>query len=157
MAARLSELLGKPVLKLDDCVGPEVEAAVKAHEAGRRRAAGEPALSQAEKRRTTRRLRGKLADLADLFVNDAFGTAHRAHASTAGVAAYLPAPAGFLLQKEIEFLGGALENPKRPFVAILGGAKMSDKIARHREPAHQGGQAAHRRRHGQHLPQGQGL
>ncbi|MBC7237567.1 MAG: phosphoglycerate kinase, partial [Chloroflexi bacterium] len=70
----------------------------------------------------------QLAVLADVFVNDAFGAAHRAHASTAGVADYLPAVAGFLLEKEIEFLGNSLENPDRPFVAILGGAKISDKI-----------------------------
>ena len=70
----------------------------------------------------------KLASLADLYVNDAFGTAHRAHCSTTGVAAYLPAVCGFLIQKEIKFMGGALANPKRPLVAILGGAKVSDKI-----------------------------
>ncbi|MBE6719571.1 MAG: phosphoglycerate kinase [Ruminococcaceae bacterium] len=70
----------------------------------------------------------ELASLADIFVNDAFGTAHRAHCSTTGVAAYLPAVCGFLIQKEIEFMGGALANPKRPLVAILGGAKVSDKI-----------------------------
>lgn len=69
-----------------------------------------------------------LAQLADIFVNDAFGTAHRAHASTAGVADYLPAVCGYLIKKEITVMGGALENPKRPFVAILGGAKVSDKI-----------------------------
>lgn len=70
----------------------------------------------------------KLASFAEIFVNDAFGTAHRAHSSTAGVADYLPAVSGFLIEKELEFLGGALENPKKPFVAILGGAKVSDKI-----------------------------
>lgn len=70
----------------------------------------------------------KLASLADIFVNDAFGTAHRAHSSTEGVAQFLPAVAGFLIEKEIEFIGGALQNPKKPFVAILGGAKVSDKI-----------------------------
>ena len=70
----------------------------------------------------------ELASLAEIYVNDAFGTAHRAHASTAGVAAYLPAVCGYLIQKEISLMGGALENPKRPFVAILGGAKVSDKI-----------------------------
>ncbi len=71
----------------------------------------------------------ELASLADIFVNDAFGTAHRAHASTAGVADYLPAVSGFLIEKEIEFLGGAIENPERPFVAIMGGAKVGDKIS----------------------------
>lgn len=71
----------------------------------------------------------ELASLADIFVNDAFGTAHRAHASTAGIASYLPAVSGFLIEKELEFLGNAVENPKRPFVAIMGGAKVSDKIS----------------------------
>ncbi len=71
----------------------------------------------------------ELADLAEIFVNDAFGTAHRAHSSTAGIADYLPAVSGFLIEKEIEFLGGAVENPKRPFVAIMGGAKVGDKIS----------------------------
>jgi phosphoglycerate kinase len=128
VAARLSELLGRPVLKLDDCVGPEVEAAVKAMQPGEvvllenlrfhdAETDNDPVFAQ------------QLAALADLFVSDAFGTVHRAHASTAGVCAFLPSAAGFLLQREIEFLGGALENPKRPFVAILGGAKVSDKIA----------------------------
>jgi phosphoglycerate kinase len=70
----------------------------------------------------------ELASLADIFVNDAFGSAHRAHSSTAGIAAYLPAVSGFLIEKEVKFLGGALENPERPFVAILGGAKVADKI-----------------------------
>lgn len=71
----------------------------------------------------------ELASLADIFVNDAFGTAHRAHASTAGIADYLPAVSGFLIEKEVEFLGNAVENPKRPFVAIMGGAKVGDKIS----------------------------
>ena len=70
----------------------------------------------------------KLASFAEIYVNDAFGTAHRAHASTAGVADYLPAVSGFLIEKELEFLGSSLDNPERPFVAILGGAKVSDKI-----------------------------
>ena len=70
----------------------------------------------------------KLASMAEIYVNNAFGTAHRAHASTAGVASYLPAVSGFLIEKELKFLGQALENPERPFVAILGGAKVSDKI-----------------------------
>ena len=69
-----------------------------------------------------------MASLADMYVNDAFGTAHRAHSSTEGVARYLPAVAGFLMEKEIQYLGAAIEDPKRPFVAILGGAKISDKI-----------------------------
>ena len=70
----------------------------------------------------------ELAQLGDIFVNDAFGTAHRAHCSTAGVADYLPAVSGFLIEKEVQFLGGAVENPERPFVAIMGGAKVGDKI-----------------------------
>ena len=76
----------------------------------------------------TPRLQKSFASMADIYVNDAFGTAHRAHASTAGVADYLPAVCGYLIQKEISIMGGALEDPKRPFVAILGGAKVSDKI-----------------------------
>ena len=70
----------------------------------------------------------KLASFGDIFVNDAFGTAHRAHASTEGVAHYLPAVSGFLIEKELKFLGEALQNPERPFVSILGGSKVSDKI-----------------------------
>ena len=127
VAARLNELLGRPVLKLKDCIGPEVQTSVRAIKPGEvlllenlrfhnEEEADDPAFAQ------------KLADLGDVYVNDAFGTAHRSHASTAGVAAYLPAVAGFLLEKEIEFLGNAVQNPKRPFVAILGGAKISDKI-----------------------------
>lgn len=80
------------------------------------------------RRTTTEEFAKKLASYAELYVNDAFGTAHRAHASTEGVTHYLPAVAGFLIDKELEFLGGALEDPKRPFVAILGGAKIADKI-----------------------------
>ena len=83
---------------------------------------------RAEETKNEENFSKELASLADLFVNDAFGTAHRAHASTAGVADYLPAVCGYLIQKEISIMGGALENPKRPFVAILGGAKVSDKI-----------------------------
>jgi phosphoglycerate kinase len=128
VAARLSELLGKPVLKLDDCVGPEVEAAVKAMQPGEVLLLENLRFHEAETDNDPG-FAQQLAALADLFVSDAFGTVHRAHASTAGVCAFLPSAAGFLLQREIEFLGGALENPKRPFVAILGGAKVSDKIA----------------------------
>lgn len=124
----LSKLLGKPVNKLDDSVGAEVEAAVAAMQSGDvvllenvRFHAGEekndPALAES------------FAKLADVFVNDAFGAAHRAHASTAGIAEYIPAVAGLLMEKEIQFLGGALSNPERPFTAIIGGAKVKDKIA----------------------------
>jgi phosphoglycerate kinase len=124
---RLSELLDRPVTKLDDCIGPEVKAAIEAAKPGdvillenTRFQPGEtkndPALAE------------QLAALADLYVDDAFGSAHRAHASTEGVAHHLPAVAGFLMEKELEFLGKALASPERPFVAILGGAKISDKI-----------------------------
>jgi phosphoglycerate kinase len=124
---QLSALLGQPVRVVPDCVGPGVRAAVE------RLAEGEVMLlenlrfhPQEEENDPT--FARELASLAELYVNDAFGTAHRAHASTAGIAAYLPAVAGFLVEKEIEFLGRALERPDRPFVTILGGAKISDKI-----------------------------
>jgi len=124
----LESVLGKPVKKLDESVGPAVEAAVSAMQNGDvillenvRFHAGE------EKNDPT--LAKQFADLADLFVNDAFGAAHRAHASTAGIAAHIPAVAGLLMEKEIQFLGGALSNPQRPFTAIVGGAKVKDKIA----------------------------
>jgi len=128
VAARLSELLGKPVKKLDDCIGPDVEAAVAAMQPG------DVVLLEnlrfyAQEEKNDAAFAEKLARLGDVWVNDAFGTAHRAHASTAGVAAYLEGVAGFLLEKEIKFLGDAVTNPVRPFVAILGGAKVSDKIA----------------------------
>jgi phosphoglycerate kinase len=127
VAKRLSELLGVTVVKMDDCIGDAVKQAVKAMKPGDvvllenlRFHAGEekndPDFAQ------------QLAALADVYVNDAFGTAHRAHASTEGVTHYLPAVAGFLLEKEINFLGKALADPEHPFVAILGGAKVSDKI-----------------------------
>jgi phosphoglycerate kinase len=128
VAKRLSELLGKPVKKLDDCIGPAVEAAVAASKPGDVLLL-ENLRFYAEEEKNNPEFAQKLAKLADVYVNDAFGTAHRAHASTAGVAAYLPAVAGFLLEKEIQFLGEAIQSPKRPFVAILGGAKISDKIA----------------------------
>lgn len=127
VAARLSELLGQTVELMPDCVGPEVEAKAKAL------AAGQVALLEnvrfyPEEEKNDPEFAKKLAALADLYVNDAFGTAHRAHASTEGVAHLLPGVAGFLMEKEIEYLGKALEAPKRPFVAILGGAKVKDKI-----------------------------
>ncbi|MFQ3588191.1 MAG: phosphoglycerate kinase [Fimbriimonadaceae bacterium] len=127
VAERLSELLGQRVELLPDCVGPEVEAKAKAL------APGQVALLEnvrfyPEEEKNDPEFAKKLAALADLYVNDAFGTAHRAHASTEGVAHLLPGVAGFLMEKEIEYLGKALESPKRPFVAILGGAKVKDKI-----------------------------
>jgi len=128
VAKRLGELLGKPVKKLDDCIGPAVEAAAAASKPGDVLLL-ENLRFYAEEEKNNPEFAQKLAKLANVYVNDAFGTAHRAHASTAGVAAYLPAVAGFLLEKEIKFLGEAVQSPKRPFVAILGGAKISDKIA----------------------------
>ncbi len=124
---RLGTLLGRPVPVLPDCVGPAVEAAVARMGSGQvvllenlRFHAGEEANDPA--------FAASLARLADLYVNDAFGTAHRAHASTAGVAAHLPAVAGLLVEKELRHLGQALDAPRRPFIAILGGKKVSDKI-----------------------------
>ncbi|HIE12512.1 MAG TPA: phosphoglycerate kinase [Desulfotomaculum sp.] len=127
VAIRLGELIGRPVRKVDDCTGPEVEAAVESLDASGillleniRFHPGEtkndPHLSQ------------RLAALCDIFVNDAFGTVHRAHASVVGVAALRPAVAGFLMKKELEVLSGLLSRPERPFVVIIGGAKISDKI-----------------------------
>lgn len=128
VAEHLGKLLARPVQFVGEIVGPEAEAAANALRPGdvlvlentrfdNRETKNDPTMS------------AQLAKLGDVFVNDAFGSAHRAHASTAGVADHLPAVAGFLMQKELDYLGGALDDPKRPFVAILGGAKVSDKIA----------------------------
>ncbi len=128
VAERLSELLGKEVPLLPDCVGPEVEEVAQRMKSAdvvllenvryhKEEEANDPAFAK------------QLASLADLYVNDAFGTAHRAHASTEGVAHLLPAVAGFLIEKEIQYLGDAVDNPKKPFVAIMGGSKVKDKIA----------------------------
>ncbi len=127
VAERLSQLLGSPVKKMDQVVGPAVTAAVEAmqprdvillenlrFEPGETK--NDPDFAKA------------LASLADVYVNDAFGAAHRAHASTEGVAHFLPAVAGFLMQKELDTLSALLENPKRPFIAVLGGNKVSDKL-----------------------------
>jgi phosphoglycerate kinase len=127
VAARLSELLGKPVAKADEAIGEAVKAKAAALQNGDvlllenvRFYAGEekndPELAKA------------FAELADLYVNDAFGAAHRAHASTEGIAHYLPAVSGLLMEKELEVLGKALNNPEHPFTAIIGGAKVKDKI-----------------------------
>ncbi len=127
VAARLGDLLHRPVRKLDECVGPAVEAAVAAMRPGDvvllenlrfhpEEEANDPAFARA------------LARLADVYVDDAFGTAHRAHASTAGIAAFLPAVAGLLMERELTFLGKVLEDPSRPLVVILGGKKVEDKI-----------------------------
>lgn len=127
VAKRLSELLERPVKLLPDCVGNLVEDVAAALRPGEI-VLLENLRFHAEEEENDPAFAKSLASLADLYVNDAFGTAHRAHASTEGIARYLPAVAGFLMEKEIEFLGAALENPQRPFVAILGGAKVSDKI-----------------------------
>jgi len=127
VAQRLSELLGQPVAKTDDCVGPAVQAAVAAMRPGEVLLL-ENLRFHAEEEANDPAFAWQLAALAAVYVNDAFGTAHRAHASTEGVAHYLPAVAGFLMEKEIDYLSRALESPARPFAAIIGGAKVSDKI-----------------------------
>ncbi len=127
VAARLGELLHRPVRKLDDCIGPAVESAARAMRPGDvvllenlrfhpEEEANDPGFARA------------LASLADIYVDDAFGTAHRAHASTAGIAAYLPAVAGLLMERELTYLGKVLEHPTPPLVVILGGKKVEDKI-----------------------------
>lgn len=127
VASRLQELMGRPVKMADDVVGDSVTRQVGSLNSGdvlllenvrfdSREEKNDPSLAK------------QLADLADVYVDDAFGSAHRAHASTEGVAHYLPAVAGFLMEQELNYLGRALANPERPFVAILGGAKISDKI-----------------------------
>jgi phosphoglycerate kinase len=127
VAAHLSGLLGKPVAFADDCIGPVAEAAAKTLKPGEILVL-ENTRFHPEEEKNDPGMAKKLAALADLYVNDAFGSAHRAHASTEGVAHFLPAVAGFLMEKEIQYLGQAIANPKRPFIAILGGAKISDKI-----------------------------
>ena len=127
VAKELSRLLHQDVIMADDVVGEDAKAKATNLQQGqimllenvrfhKEETDNEPEFSK------------KLASMAEIYVNDAFGSAHRAHASTAGVAAYLPAVSGFLIEKELQFLGGAVTNPQRPFVAILGGAKVSDKI-----------------------------
>lgn len=127
VGGRLETLLGRPVALLPDCVGPAVEAAVRAMPPGHV-VLLENLRFHAEEEANDPAFAAGLSRLADLYVNDAFGTAHRAHASTASVAAHLPAVAGLLMEKELRHLGQALEAPVRPFVAILGGKKVSDKI-----------------------------
>ena len=127
VAERLSQLLGQEVIFAKDIVGEDAKAKAAALQGGQimllenlrfdpREEKNDPSFAE------------ELASMAELYVSDAFGTVHRAHASTAGVAAYLPAVSGLLVAKELEVMGGALNNPKRPFVAVLGGAKVSDKI-----------------------------
>jgi len=127
VAARISELLGKEVVFAKDVIGEDAKAKAAALKDGDVMLI-ENVRFHAEEEKNDPEFSKSLASLAELYVNDAFGTSHRAHASTAGVADYLPSACGYLIQKEIEIMGGALNNPKRPFVAILGGAKVSDKI-----------------------------
>lgn len=127
VAVHLAKLMGKPVAFASDCIGPIAEAAAKALKPGEILLL-ENTRFHPEEEKNDPEMAKQLASLADIFVNDAFGTAHRAHASTEGVAHYLPAVAGFLMEKEIKYLGETIANPMRPFVAILGGAKVSDKI-----------------------------
>ncbi len=127
VAQRLSELMGKEVKFTIDIIGDEAHSMAAALKPGEIMVI-ENVRFYKEETKNDPEFAKALASLADIFVNDAFGTAHRAHASTAGVANYLPAVCGYLIQKEISVMGGALAEPKRPFVAILGGAKVSDKI-----------------------------
>ncbi len=127
VAARLSELLGKPVTMAKDVVGEDAKAKAAALKPGELLLL-ENVRFEAGETKNNPELAKAFASLAEIYVNDAFGTAHRAHASTAGVAEHLPAVCGYLIQKEITIMGKALSDPKRPFVAILGGAKVSDKI-----------------------------
>ncbi|MCP4541486.1 MAG: phosphoglycerate kinase [Chloroflexi bacterium] len=127
VAAQLAELLDRPVKKLDDCIGAEIEEAVQALEPGDV-AVLENTRFYAEEKANDPKFAKQLAGLADIHVNDAFGAAHRAHASNVGAAQHLTSVAGFLMEKELEFLGQAVGNPEHPYIAILGGAKISDKI-----------------------------
>lgn len=127
VAARLGELLGKDVKKADEAFGPAVQEMVAAMNEGDVLVL-ENVRFYAGEEKNDAELAKEFAALADIFVNDAFGAAHRAHASTAGIADYLPAVSGLLMEKELEVLGKALSNPERPFTAIIGGAKVKDKI-----------------------------
>lgn len=127
VAERLSELLGIPVKFAPDCVGPETKAMAEALQPGEVLLL-ENLRYHKEEEKNDPEFSRQLAELAEVGVNDAFGCCHRAHASVAGITAYLPMAAGFLLEKEIRFIGGAVDNPAHPFAAIIGGAKVSDKI-----------------------------
>jgi phosphoglycerate kinase len=127
VAGRLSELLGLPVAFLDDCVGAPIERAVRAAAPGSVTLLENLRFHPGEEQNDPA-FAAQLACLADVFVNDAFGSAHRAHASTEGVTHHLPAVAGLLMEKEIRYLGGLVEDPPRPFAALVGGAKVSSKI-----------------------------
>lgn len=126
VAKRLQELLNEPVKFLDDCVGETIKNEIAASK--ERVILLENLRFHPEEEANDANFAKQLASLADIFVNDAFGTAHRAHASTEGVTHYLKSVAGFLLEKEIRYLGDAIQNPQRPFAVILGGVKVSDKI-----------------------------
>jgi phosphoglycerate kinase len=128
VAQRLAELLARPVTMAPDCVGEAVEAQAAALREGEVLLLENVRFHKAETENSPE-FAARLARLGDIYVNDAFGSAHRAHASTEGVAHHLPAVAGLLMEKEIKFLGGVFENPQKPFVAIIGGAKVSTKIA----------------------------
>lgn len=127
-AEALSKLLGKPVQMAPDCIGPQVEAMAQALQPGQVLMLENVRFHKQEEKNDPEFAK-KLAALGQVYVNDAFGSAHRAHASTEGVARYLPAVSGFLMEQELEYLGRATQNPERPYIAILGGAKISDKIA----------------------------
>ncbi|MDO4739338.1 MAG: phosphoglycerate kinase [Eubacteriales bacterium] len=127
VAKRLSELLGFEVKLAEDVIGPSAKALAAEVECGKA-VMIENVRFHKEEEGNDPEFAKELASMAEIYVSDAFGTVHRAHASTAGVAAYLPAVAGFLIGKELDFLGNAVEDPQRPFVAILGGAKVKDKI-----------------------------
>lgn len=126
-ADRLAELIGKPVVLASDVIGEDAKSKAAALKEGEILML-ENVRFHKEETKNDPKFAAELASMADLYVNDAFGTAHRAHASTAGLANFLPSASGYLIQKELDFIGGALANPKRPFVAILGGSKVSDKI-----------------------------
>ncbi|MBQ1848174.1 MAG: phosphoglycerate kinase [Clostridia bacterium] len=127
VAAKISELLGKPVVMANDVIGEDAKAKAAALKDGDVMLL-ENVRFHKEEEKNDPEFAKELASMADIFVNDAFGTAHRAHASTEGVSHYLPSVCGFLIEKELEIMGGALDHPQHPFVAILGGAKVSDKI-----------------------------
>ena len=127
VAKRLSELLGKDVIFAHDVIGEDAKAKAAALKGGEIMLL-ENTRFEAGETKNDPELAKALASMAELYVSDAFGTVHRAHASTAGVAAFLPAVSGLLVARELEVMGGALDDPKRPFVAVLGGAKVSDKI-----------------------------
>ena len=127
VAVRLGELLGKEVIMAADTVGEDAKAKAAALKCGEIMLLENTRFEKGETKNDPE-LAKAMADMADIYVSDAFGAVHRAHASTAGVAAYLPAVSGMLIEKELEIIGGALANPKRPLVAILGGSKVSSKI-----------------------------